>query len=538
MVIKAESAPSKTILRTIWPVPDSLAGIEDGINPTPSPTGATGQNPTPSPTGIIQLSPTPSPTSPDPIPSPSTTTELVPTPSPTGDPGLQPTPSSLDNIGLNPTPSPTKIGLTPTPSPFTTIVSNGAPKSTESRSAKVTLPSVTFSTTAQNGAEKAEPLNLCLVFYCLTLHECSKSKVTLEVDKAAEGGIIYIQGQGSACLQTTTSISRHYEFYFEICNITYDTVFRVIVQKYPTIQTGYDKVIPVTCLADLSEIELIEEVLPKKDDDVGVNITTKPVANLRVYTSSKNDISGGGVVNLNASIAMTITLADDFTDTYDIKAIECTAAMINIIENGCAVDKELFPNFQHASDGKLTSNFQAFQPTDLTGKEEVDVAFSCRLSVCKGKCDNTVCDKNVGHGRKRRDTKDNEIDEITCGTSIKVANHQKHHSLQESPVEPNTICVETLPAYFGLTIAGILFCLSWILSGYLLRQHLVDNSENKRMGVARSVGRRLTSMLNLPTGYDLKESKGFVSIPSSTDSTPPQRRKSVTATKIEMRPED
>ncbi|VDI49241.1 Hypothetical predicted protein, partial [Mytilus galloprovincialis] len=166
MVIKAESAPSKTILRAIWPVPDSLAGIEDGINPTHSPTGATGQNPTPSPTGIIQLSPTPSPTSPDPTPSPSTTTELVPTPSPTGDPGLQPTPSSLDNIGLNPTPSPTKIGLTPTPSPFTTIVSNGAPKSTESRSAKVTLPSVTFSTTAQNGAEKAEPLNLCLVFYC------------------------------------------------------------------------------------------------------------------------------------------------------------------------------------------------------------------------------------------------------------------------------------------------------------------------------------------------------------------------------------
>ncbi|XP_063438727.1 uncharacterized protein LOC134719683 [Mytilus trossulus] len=372
----------------------------------------------------------------------------------------------------------------------------------------------------------------------VTLHECSKSKVTLAVDKAAEGGIIYIQGQGSSCLQTTTSTSRHYEFHFDICNITYGTVFRVIVQKYPTIQTGYDKVIPVTCLADLSEIELIEEVLPNKNDDVGVNITTKPVANLRVYTSSKNDISGGGVVNLNDSIAMTITLSDDFTDTYDIKAIECTAAMVNIIENGCSVDKELFPNFQHLSDGKLTSNFQAFQPTDLTGKEEVDVAFSCRLAVCKGQCDNIACNTNVGRRRKKRDTKDNEIDEIICGTSIKVANRQKNHNLQESPVEPNTICVETLPAYFGLTVAVILFCLSWMLSGYLLRQRLVDNTENKRMGVARAVGRRLTSMLNLPTGYDLKESKGFVSIPNSTDSTPPQRRKSVTATKLEIKLED
>ncbi|XP_052085097.1 uncharacterized protein LOC127722240 [Mytilus californianus] len=316
------------------------------------------------------------------------------------------------------------------------------------------------------------------------------------------------------------------------------TVFRVIVQKYPTIQTGYDKVIPVTCLVDLAEIAVIEEVHPKKDDDIGVNITTKPVANLRVYTSSKNDISGGGVVNLNDSIAMTITLADDFTDTYDIKAIECTAAMVNIIENGCSVDMELFPNFQHLSDGKLTSNFQAFQPTDLTGKEEVDVAFSCRLAVCKGKCDNTVCDKNIGRGRKRRDTKDNKIDEITCGTSIKVANRQKNYNLQESPVEPDTVCVQTLSAYFGLTLAGILFCLSWMLSGYLLRQRLVDNSENKRMNVARAVGRRLTSMLNLPTGYDLKESKRFVTIPSSTDSTPPQRRKSVTATKIDIKSED
>ncbi|XP_052085096.1 mucin-5AC-like [Mytilus californianus] len=303
MVIKSESAPTKTKLQAIWPVLDSLSGLEDGINPTPSPLGNTGLNPTPSPTGRKHLSPTPSPTGnigPDLTPSPSTTIELVPTPSPSGDKGPNPTPSPSGNLAL-----------TPTPSPLTPIVSNGAPTSsptTESRSTKPTLK--------------------------MTVHECSKSKVTLEVERAAEGGIIYIQGQGSACLQTTTSTSRHYEFHFDICNITYGTVFRVIVQKYPTIQTGYDKVIPVTCLVDLAEIAVIEEVLPKKDDDIGVNITTKPVANLRVYTSIKNDISGGGVVNLNDSIAMTITLADDFTDTYDIKAIECTAAMVNIIENG------------------------------------------------------------------------------------------------------------------------------------------------------------------------------------------------------------
>lgn len=42
----------------------------------------------------------------------------------------------------------------------------------------------------------------------------------------------------------------------------------------------------------------------------------------------------------------------------------------------------------------------------------------------------TACDNNVGRERTRRDTKDNEIDEISCGTSIKVANRHKTHNLK------------------------------------------------------------------------------------------------------------
>ena len=53
----------------------------------------------------------------------------------------------------------------------------------------------------------------------------------------------------------------------------------------------------------------------------------------------------------------------------------------------CSVDMKLFPNFQHSTRGELTTNFQAFQPTDLTGSEEVNVAFSCRIAICKGTCD-------------------------------------------------------------------------------------------------------------------------------------------------------
>jgi hypothetical protein len=41
-----------------------------------------------------------------------------------------------------------------------------------------------------------------------------------------------------------------------------DTIFRVIVQQNPVIQTGFDKVIPVTCLVDLAEINVTADAIP------------------------------------------------------------------------------------------------------------------------------------------------------------------------------------------------------------------------------------------------------------------------------------
>ena len=39
------------------------------------------------------------------------------------------------------------------------------------------------------------------------------------------------------------------------------TIFRVIVQQNPVIQTGFDKVIPVTCLVDLAEINVTADAI-------------------------------------------------------------------------------------------------------------------------------------------------------------------------------------------------------------------------------------------------------------------------------------
>ena len=48
-------------------------------------------------------------------------------------------------------------------------------------------------------------------------------------------------------------------------------------------------------------------------DDKSVNVTTTPTAHLKIYSSSNTDISGGGVVTLNDSIQMSITLDNEFS---------------------------------------------------------------------------------------------------------------------------------------------------------------------------------------------------------------------------------
>ena len=88
------------------------------------------------------------------------------------------------------------------------------------------------------------------------------------------------------------------------------------------------------------------------------------------------------------------------------------------------------------------------------------------------------------------------------------------------------MCIASFLVYVGITVVGFLFAMSWFLIGYLLKLRDSDR-EDRKINVARSVGSRLTSMLNLPSGYDFTDARKFQTIPGS-DETPPQRRKSVT----------
>ncbi|XP_069102023.1 uncharacterized protein [Argopecten irradians] len=222
----------------------------------------------------------------------------------------------------------------------------------------------------------------------LTVDSCTSSKLKLTLENAADGGIIYIQGQTSACKQTTSSASTVHEFDFASCGIAWADSFKMIVQKKALYQTGDDKQIPIMCIMDLTDLTVANNLNAlDKDDDAGQNLTVKPTASMKLYRAGI-DI-GGSNVKLTDVITMSIELDPEFRDDFDIVAKDCTAATIPIINSKCAADVDLFPDFAKPQQGYLVSSFGAFRTTDLNGGS-VAMTFSCTLTVCANMC-SAVC---------------------------------------------------------------------------------------------------------------------------------------------------
>ncbi|XP_062582745.1 uncharacterized protein LOC134244499 [Saccostrea cucullata] len=119
-----------------------------------------------------------------------------------------------------------------------------------------------------------------------------------------------------------------------------------------------------------------------------------------------------------------------------------------------------------------------------------------------------------------------EIDELTVGTRIRVKSPPHQQRVEDSPLPK--FCLERLFVYIICIMVGIVILGSWTAIGYLICR-LVSSGIKPDLEVARSVGRRLSSILNLPQGYNFNDPKTFDSIPEEEGMTPPQqRRKSVT----------
>lgn len=94
--------------------------------------------------------------------------------------------------------------------------------------------------------------------------------------------------------------------------------------------------------------------------------------------------------------------------------------------------------------------------------------------------------------------------------------------------------MERLFVYLIAILVGIVMLGSWAAIGFLVTR-LVSSGIKPDLEVARSVGRRLSSILNLPQGYNFKDPKRFGCIPEEEGMTPPQqRRKSVTVSSSDI----
>ncbi|XP_069102022.1 uncharacterized protein [Argopecten irradians] len=254
----------------------------------------------------------------------------------------------------------------------------------------------------------------------LSVDSCTSSKLKITLENAADGGIIYIQGQTSACKQTTSSATTVHEFDFASCGISWADSFKMIVQKKALYQTGDDKQIPIMCIMDLTDLTVANNLNAlDKDDDAGQNLTVKPTASMKLYRDGI-DI-GGSNVKLTDVITMSIELDPEFRDDFDIVAKDCTAATIPIINAKCAADVDLFPDFSKPQQGYLVSSFGAFRTTDLNGGS-VAMTFSCTLTVCANMCSATTCPSGDGYGRKRRGISKRQADAAPAIGSIQKEN--------------------------------------------------------------------------------------------------------------------
>lgn len=295
----------------------------------------------------------------------------------------------------------------------------------------------------------------------LTVDSCTQSLLELTVTDAADGGIIYIQGQDAACRQTTTSVSSTHTISFGACNLQWEESFKVIIQKNANYQTGADKQIPVLCIADLGDLTVTNDLnAADKDDDAGQNKTVKPTATMALYNDG-TDV-GGSTVKLTDTITMIMQLDAEYIQDFDIKAKSCVADNIDIITDACAVDTELFPHMGQVSQGILQAAFGAFRTTSLTGGS-VAMPFSCTLQVCLGACAATTCgDGSSSYGRKKRGIEkrqaadDNVVEDISVGSSISITTEEV---VIEAAEENDDLCMNQ-----GLFIAIIIIMVGGLVA--------------------------------------------------------------------------
>ncbi|OWF53467.1 hypothetical protein KP79_PYT22933 [Mizuhopecten yessoensis] len=266
---------------------------------------------------------------------------------------------------------------------------------------------------------------------------CTETALSLTLEGAENGGIIYIKGTGATCKQDTVNVTTELEFVFDACGIDPYAAFSVVVQKKPHYQTGNDIVVPVQCLYDFTiELSGSETVAREGVDEQGINVTVRPTATMTLYTNGLEVTAGQ--VDLTDLLTMSIQLGSEYIADLDLKAKYCTANTLEVIEDFCSTDTELFPNFVHPVQGVIATSFGAFRTTDLNGGV-VDMVFSCTLQLCLGTCSQMDCaNGESGYGRRKRfadnDEKGNRKIKSSADPDEQFVERRKKRTIDEDDI--------------------------------------------------------------------------------------------------------
>lgn len=322
----------------------------------------------------------------------------------------------------------------------------------------------------------------------LAVDSCTQSSLVLTTTDAADGGIIYVQGQGAACKQTTASGTFTHTIDFASCGIAWEQTFKIVIQKKALYQTGEDKQIPIMCVADLADLTVTNSLnAADKDDDAGQNKTVKPTATMALFKDG-SDV-GGQTVKLTDVITMILKLDDEFIQDFDIKASACSASTINVVTGFCSADVDLFPHITRVRQGELSATFGAFRTTDLNGGS-VSMPFSCTLTVCLGACSATTCaDSSQSYGRKKRQAEEDPsgLENINVGSSISITTDEV---VIEADAEEHGICMAS-----GLFVAIVIILVSGLVATTIVSAVMFRKLQEKS-GILKKLnpGSHMTSM--------------------------------------------
>ncbi|XP_063436546.1 uncharacterized protein LOC134717976 [Mytilus trossulus] len=334
----------------------------------------------------------------------------------------------------------------------------------------------------------------------LVLNSCNRNTITFTINNATDGGIVYILGSGPGCNRSTFSGYNTYSFDFSSCNVIWGRAFRIVIQRKSLYQTGDDKIIPINCIADLSDINVQAglNIVPGQDDTLQT-VTTKPAAYMTLL-SNGNDVRGK-MVQLTDSITLNIELFDQYKGDFDIKASTCTASTITIIDRGCSVDTDLFPSFSKTRVGFITSTFRAFVPTEQTGSI-LSLQFSCTLDICLKSCITTHCpNRTGGYGRRRRYGKQANVtyDQLHVSSALMVS--VDDGVKMEGNDTESRICMERSVFIVCLVIMLVLLLLTiyFAVMACRWRHKAIERKEQKSISGERLYYEESSAVNNLST---------------------------------------